>query len=141
MLSTAVDSYLAARRAAGYQLKDHEGILRDFARFASAQGEDWVRIPTVLAWVGVADRSPLRRCVRLRTVVRFARYLQAEDERHEVPPEHACGRHRPRRRPPFLFTAQEVEALALDEGGSRRRRTVRYATGCGAPIVFEAALR
>ena len=114
MLSTAVDSYLAARRAAGYQLKDHEGILRDFARFASAKGDGWVRIRTVLEWVRAEDRSPLRRCVRLRTLVRFARYLQAEDERHEVPPEHACGRHRPQRRPPFLFTPQEVEALVRE---------------------------
>jgi len=114
MLSTAVESYLAARRAAGYHLKDHEGILRDFARFASAKAEDWVRIQTVLEWVRAGGASPLRRCVRLRTVVHFARYLQAEDERHEVPPEHACGRHRPRRRPPFLFTPQEVEVLVRE---------------------------
>jgi hypothetical protein len=31
MLTTAVDVYLAARRAAGFQLSDHEAILRDFA--------------------------------------------------------------------------------------------------------------
>jgi integrase len=43
--------------------------------------------------------------------VRFARYLQAEDQRHEVPPEDAFGRHRPHRRPPFLFTPGDVAAL------------------------------
>ena len=111
MLSAAVDSYLAGRRAAGFQLNDHEGILRDFARFASAKGEALVRTRTVLEWVRARDGSPLRRCVRLRTVVHFARYLQAEDERHEIPPKDACGRHRPRRRPPFLFTPQAVKAL------------------------------
>ena len=80
-------------------------------RFASARGDTVVRTPTVLAWVRARDGSPLRRCVRLRTVVHCARHLQAEDARHEVPPEDAFGRHRPRRTPPFLFTPQDVKAL------------------------------
>jgi excisionase family DNA binding protein len=50
----------------------------------------------------------------LRTVVRFARYLHAEDSRHEVPPEYAFGRHWPHRRPPYLFTSGEVAALVRD---------------------------
>jgi integrase len=49
--------------------------------------------------------------VRLRTVVRFARYLHAEDPRHQVPPMDACAHHRPQRRPPFLFTPDDVAAL------------------------------
>jgi len=32
-----------------------------------------------------------------------------------------------------------IRLFALDEGGSRRRRTVRYATGCGAPIGYTAS--
>jgi len=123
MLSAAVDSYLSSRRVAGFQLNDHEGILRDFARFATTKGEAFVRTRTVLEWIRARKGSPLRQCVRLRTVVHFARYLQAEDARHEVPPEHACGRHQPRRRPPFLFTPQDVKALiraarALGPAGS-----------------------
>jgi integrase len=111
MLSAAVDTYLGRRRAGGFQLNDQEGILRDFARFASARGDAVVRTHTVLAWVWARAGSPRRQCVRLRTVVHFARYLHAEDARHEVPPAEACGRHRPRRRPPFLFTPAAVQAL------------------------------
>ncbi len=114
MLSAAVDAYLAGRRAAGFQLRDHEGMLRDFARFASAKGDAVVRAQTVLEWVRARDGSALRRCVRLRTVVHLARFLQAEDARHEVPPPDAFGRSRPRRRPPFLFTPQDVHALVRD---------------------------
>ena len=114
MLSAAVDAYLAGRRAAGFQLRDHETMLRDFARFASAKGDAFVRARTVLEWVRARDGSALRRCVRLRTVVHWARFLQAEDERHEVPPPDAFGRQRPRRRPPFLFTPQDVNALVRD---------------------------
>ena len=111
MLNAAIDSYLAHRRAAGFQLKDQEGILRDFTGFACAKGDTFVRTRTVLEWARARAGSPLRSCVRLRTVVHLARYLQAEDERHEVPPEAAFGRHRPRRRPPFVFTPQQVKAL------------------------------
>ena len=111
MLSVAVDGYLTRRRAAGFKLVDHEAILHDFARFASEHGDAVVRSRTVLDWVGARPASPLRRAVRLRTVVHFARYLQAEDARHEVPPADACGHHRPQRRRPFLFTPQHVRAL------------------------------
>lgn len=111
MLTTAVDSYLALRRALGYRLRDTEMILRDYAAFADARQDSHICTPTVLEWIRQANGSPLRSCVRLRTVVRFARYLQAEDPCHEVPPESAFGLHRPQRRPPFLFTPAEVAAL------------------------------
>ena len=129
MLSAAVDVYLAERRAVGFQLADHEGILRDFARFASATGDTLVRTRTVLAWVQAKDSSPLRRCIRLRTVVHFARYLQAEDARHEVPPADACGRHRPRRKPPFLFTPEDVQALV-------QAARAMPPTGAWPPVVY-----
>ena len=116
MLNAAVDSYLAHRRAAGYQLKDHEGILRDFTRFACAKGDAFVRSPTVLEWIRTRHGSPVRSCVRLRTVVHLARYLHAEDDRHQVPPAQALGRHRPQRRPPFLFTPPQVAALVQEAG-------------------------
>ncbi len=111
MLTAAVDSYLAIRRTLGFRLRDTEMILRDFAAFASAKQDTHVRTRTVLEWIRAANGSPLRSCVRLRTVVRFARYLHAEDKRHEVPPENAFGRYRPHRRLPFLFTPGEVAAL------------------------------
>jgi integrase len=133
MLSAAVDSYLSSRRAAGFQLNDHEGILRDFARFASAKGEALVCTRTVLQWIQARNRSPLRQRVRLRTVVHFARYLQAEDARHEVPPENACGRHRPQRRPPFLFTPQDVNALV-------REARLLSPAGSLQPLVYSTLL-
>ncbi len=111
MLSAAVDSYLALRRTLGFRLKDTEMILRDFVAFASAKQDTHLCTRTVLEWIRSANGSPLRNCVRLRTVVRFARYLHAEDNRHEVPPDSAFGRHRPHRRPPFLFTPGNVAAL------------------------------
>ncbi len=123
MLSAAVDSYIAARRAVGFQLRDTEELLCDFAAFASAKRDTYVCTQTVFEWIRSRNGSPLRNCVRLRTVVRFARYLRAGDERHEVPPEDAFGHHRPQRRPPFLFAPWQVKALvraarALEPKGS-----------------------
>lgn len=125
MLTAAVNTYLAGRRALGFQLRDTEWILRNYASFAEHKGDVYIRTRTVLEWIRVNSSSPLRNRIRLRTVVLFARYLHAEDERHEVPPEDACGRHRPQRRPPFVFTPRDVERLvqaarALGPEGSLR---------------------
>lgn len=114
MLSTAIESYLALRRAAGFELKDPETTLREFARFANAKRETFVRTETALEWIRGKTRRPQQRYMRLGTIVRFARYVHAEDERHEIPPRDAFGHHPSRRRPPFLFTAQEVEALVCE---------------------------
>lgn len=111
MLTAAVNSYLAARRAVGFQLQDTEDILRDFVAFASGKADTHVCSRTVLEWIRSRNGSPLRKSVRLRTVALLARYLHAEDERHEVPPQEAFGRHKPQRRPPFLFTLADVAAL------------------------------
>jgi len=124
MLSAAVEAYLAARRAAGFQLNDHATILREFARVASVADEAVIRTRTVLDWIRARDGSPQRRSVRLRIIVNFARYLQAEDARHEVPRQGVFGQHPPRRRPPFLFAPHEVKALvraarAIDPRGAQ----------------------
>ncbi len=74
----------------------------------------FVRSRTVLEWIRARHGSPQRSHVRLRTVVHLARYLDAEDDRHEVPPADAWSRHRPRRRPPFLFTPKQVAALVRE---------------------------
>ncbi len=110
MLSAAVDRYLAARRAVGFKLRDTEEILRDFVAFASAKADQHVCSRTVLEWIRSRNRSPLRNEIRLQMVARLARYLHAEDERHEIPPKTFCH-HSPRRRPPFLFTPAHVAAL------------------------------
>jgi integrase/recombinase XerD len=111
MLSSAVDSYLAARRVVGFQLRDTEDILRDFVAFASAKADKHVRSRTVLDWIRSRNSSSLRQYIRLRTVILLARYLHAEDDRHEIPPQEPFPRHTTQRRPPFLFTPTDVERL------------------------------
>ncbi len=126
MLMKLLDSYLAIRRAAGFKLKAQEYILRSFARFASERGEIHIRTASVMQWASQIKEPRYR----LEPVVPFARYLNAEDEQHEVPPYQLFGRTPPRRIP-FIFSQDELNrllqaAMRLGPVGSLRPHT--YAT-------------
>jgi integrase len=109
MLIAAVETYLAVRRAVGFQLKPAESYLRSFARFATARGQTHVVARTVIDWATTAA-SEAQRHNRLMAVLRFARFMHAEDPRHELAPEYLfCGR---RQRPiPYIFGADEIQHL------------------------------
>ena len=148
MLMQAVDSYLEVRRAAGFQLRVTEYLLRNFASTATERGEEHVRTVTAIEWAAQAP-SVRQRNRRLRALIQFARHVHAEDDRHDVPPDDvfAAPRHR---RLPHIFTAVEVDQI-LDEAGrlgpvgSLRPHTYRTLFGllaaCGLRISETLALR
>ena len=85
MLALAVESYLSVRRAAGFLLHDAGLDLKSFATYSDLQGQHHVRSTTAIDWARQAS-SRRQRARRLAHVARLARYLRAEDERHEIPP-------------------------------------------------------
>jgi integrase/recombinase XerD len=105
----AVDTYLAARRAAGFELKTECYLLFSFARFAAARGEMHVHTLTAIDWasrtVSVAQRD-----ARLKAVCRFARYMSAEDRRHELPPSRHFG-YRKTRPLPHIYPPEAILRL------------------------------
>lgn len=109
MLMQAIDTYLAMRRAVGFALDQAEGDLRNFARFATTRGDTHVVATTAVDWASLST-SEAQRHNRLQTVIRFARFVAAEDSRHEIPPNGIfCGR---RQRPmPYIFSDDEIEQL------------------------------
>jgi len=109
MFMKKVDDYLLLRRAAGYALEVPEYHLRNFARFADQRQETLIYTPTVIEWASQAP-SLNQREHRLQIVLRFARHLQAEDPRHEVPPRGVFRRRRTRPTP-YIWTPQEVTVL------------------------------
>jgi integrase len=109
MLMKAVESYLAVRRAAGYKLKGVGNMLRQFARFAMDKGECFIRSETAIEWAGTGP-SPRGRAVRLQVVVDLARYLRAEDPRHEIPSDSVFVYQR-QRPTPFIFKPTEIIRL------------------------------
>ena len=109
MLNRAVNTYVAVRRAAGFQLQSAEYYLRDFTCFATARGDTHIVAQTAIAWAA-QGASEAQRHNRLMTVIRFARFMRAENRRHELPPAHVfCGR---RERPiPYIFQEDELQRL------------------------------
>ena len=125
MMTQELDSYLAVRRAAGFQLKKVETFLRGFVRFN--EGQAHISAQTAIEWARQGS-SPPQRSFRLKTVAAFARYLSAEDPRHEIPPDDLFGGYRIRRRIPFIFTIADINRLVeaaslLGPPGSLRRHT------------------
>jgi integrase len=105
----AVETYLALRRTAGFELKNADYLLHSFARFASQRGDRHIRTKTVIDWASQSASMP-QRDARLKTVCRFARYLHAEEEHHELPPADHFG-YRKRRRTPFIYSRHQICCL------------------------------
>ena len=79
MLTAAVETYLAVRRAAGFQLTPVATYLHSFARFATERGQTYVTTPKPLL---SGRRPPPPRhsgTTRLMAVRRFAHFMHAED--------------------------------------------------------------
>ncbi len=108
---TAIETYLAVRRAAGFTLSNTEYLLRSFANFATDQKQTYIRTTTAIHWASQA-RSVAQRHVRYQTVCLLARYLCMEDSRHESPPTNYFG-YRKARRVPHIYSRDEIEGLVL----------------------------
>lgn len=108
MMTQALDSYLAVRRAAGFGLNKVETFLRGFVRFS--EGQAHISAQTAIEWASQGS-SPPQRSFRIKTVTAFARYLSAEDCRHEIPPDDFFGGYQIRRRIPFIFTIADINRL------------------------------
>jgi len=120
VLSENVDRYIALRRTLGYKLRKPARHLRAFAGYAASRGETYVRTTTVLAWVTASGRTQDARAERFRNLALFARFLHAEDRRHEVPARNpfAVRKTRPI---PYIYTSDEI-ARILDAAGTLRRQ-------------------
>lgn len=120
MLSADVDRYIALGRALGWKLIKTERHLRAFARRLDARGETHIHSVALLEWVAAAGRTRYARSERLRALVRFARFLHAEDPRHEIPPADIFSviQARPA---PYIYTPDEI-ACILDAAGALRRQ-------------------
>lgn len=125
MLTHAAHTYLAVRRSAGWTLRWQGTALTSFVAFSEARGHQYVSVAIALEWAGSA-RQVAQRARRLGVVIRFARYLHAEDRQHEVPPA-IFGTERQRRPTPYILTAEQIRQL-IDAVARARVPTLRQAT-------------
>lgn len=126
MLTQAVESYLAVRRAMGFALHSEGSLLQSFAHYSDAAGKSHICNETAIQWAGVA-RLATTRARRLGQVIRFARYLRAEDQRHEIPPT-IFGCEKGPRPVPYIFSVDNVKRLVEAASGLGRRNPFRGQT-------------
>jgi integrase/recombinase XerD len=128
MLADAVQSYLAVRRATGFSLKEVGLHLKGFAAYSDSQGQPYINSQTAIEWARQVS-SVRSRARRLADVTRFARYLKAEDVRHEIPPAVFGSERRPRPTPYILSEEQICEIIRLaGQSGYRTLRRQTYST-------------
>jgi integrase len=119
MLTTATTTYLAVRRASGFALRNQGFQLKSFAAFSEARGHRYICVAVAIEWARLG-RSVLQRARRLGTVIRFARYLRAEDARHEVPPA-IFGTEKAPRPTPYILTTEDIRQLVTAAAQSMSR--------------------
>jgi len=130
-LAEAVDDYVAMRRALGYQLTEHGRVLPQFAAFLQQRDESLITTALALEFaMQPAQASVVWWHQRLAIVRGFARYLQAFDARHEVPPVNLLPATF-RRAVPYLFSEAEIESLLE---AARSLRPPLRAASCEALI-------
>lgn len=128
MLSHDVQSYLSVRRKAGFALKIVGHHLKSFAAFSDAKGYRYISSQAAIEWArGVP--SQIQRARRLADVTRLARYLQAEDARHEIPPA-VFGSERRQRPTPYILSDEQIGQIIrlAAQSGYRTLRRQTYST-------------
>jgi integrase/recombinase XerD len=111
-LETHVDDYLRLRRTLGYDLVETGRLLHRFAAELDATGVVHITTQVAARWaldVKVSAPSSVP-ATRYRSVRGFARYMAGIDPETEVPPAGLVRRPRSRR-PPFIYTDEELLAL------------------------------
>jgi len=110
-LQSALNEYLAIRRALGYKLSSTGVLLQQFVEFAEQSGGSYITTELALKWATQPTRAQKTWWAKRLGVVRqFARYCSSRDLRTVVPPPDllpfAC-----RRVSPYLYQDKEITAL------------------------------
>jgi integrase len=129
-LREALDAYLALRRGLGTALVGPGAYLRQFVEFLDREGASVVTTALALRWATASAATPATKACRLDDVRRFAAWLSATDPRTEVPPRGLLP-DRYRRRPPYVYSDEEIERIvrqAAQLGSPSGLRAQTYAT-------------
>lgn len=127
--------YVAARRALGTRLEEPAKTLRQFVRFLARKKARFITVKLALEW-SQQCRDDVQRatCARKLSMVRqFARWLNAIDPRHQVPPRGLFDvRHR--RGKPHIYSDEEITRLmaeAIRLKSSKRMKALTLETLIG----------
>jgi integrase/recombinase XerD len=128
MIIKTVESYIKMRRVCGFAFHTEGNCLKRFAEFSDARDQHYVCAEIAIEWAALS-RSVNARARRLGIVARFARYMRAEDPRHELPAP-VFGPEKSPRPIPYIFAREDVQRLvqAASQAGNRTLRRETYST-------------
>ncbi len=110
-LEQALNDYLRIRRSLGYRLREPEGLLRNFIAFLQAERVSYITRQVALRWATQpAKAQPATWAGRLGILRRFAIWHSATEPRTEIPPAGLLP-HRYRRKPPHIYSDEEIEIV------------------------------
>ena len=137
-LHDALAEYLAIRRSLGFELRCVAGYLNDFVGLAEAEGAAHITTELALRWAKhPTTTQPAYWAARLGIVRRFAAWRRATDPHTEVPPDGLLP-HRYRRKPPHIYSDDEIARLvqaAAELPGANAVRAATYSTCFGLLAV------
>ena len=137
-LQRLLEEYLSTRRALGARLKLPGRLLERFLAFLAQHEADFISTELALQWATEPrGAQPAQWANRLGMVRRFARYANAVDPRHEVPPQGLLP-YQYRQRQPYLYSDGEIAKLiaaAQELPGITGLRPLTYATLMGLLAV------
>lgn len=127
-LERHVADYLRLRRRLGNDLEETGRLLHRFAADLDAAALEHVTTQAAVQWALAPKVTPPSSvpATRYRAVRGFARYMTGIDPRTEVPPAGLIRRPRTRR-PPFIYTDEDVLAL-LEQARRSIPQPLRAAT-------------
>jgi integrase/recombinase XerD len=107
----ALKDYLRIRRSLGFQLREAEFLLRNFVAFLQSERAHYITRELAVRWATQpANVQPSFWAERLGIVRRFAIWHSAIEPRTEIPPAGLLP-HRYRRKPPHIYSDEEIEKL------------------------------
>jgi len=110
-LGKHLQDYLTLRRRLGFKLRGTDYLLRQFVRFAKAQGTARITTQLAVRWATQRPESePVTMAARYRTLRLFALYLNPLDPHTEIPPAGMLP-YRKERKSPYIYSDQEVVRL------------------------------
>jgi len=111
-MSDHVAHYIVAQKTLGYRYDHNESVLKSFARFAQARGEYFVRSQSAIKWATrTRSASQPLQARKLRIVCAFAKWMNVNDSRHQIPPHDVLGPSTFPRRPPHLISIGNIHRL------------------------------
>lgn len=112
-LARALEEYLATRRSLGFTLRLPASALRNFVAFMADRGAPYITTELALRWAKQPrDVQPSTWSWRFAMVRRFAVWQAATDTRTQVPPNGLLT-HRYRRKPPYIYTDEEITRIIV----------------------------